>query len=239
MILTEKQIEKNLVAYKALSYPEFISNYEIVFVEYCESHAEIPPAPFSTTNEYVLDNTEYPSINYSDLEINFIKDLNAYRIKRLRIMMSYFAHVQKTEKYPENFFYRKVHEEITNAKLKYHFLSKKMYSLDSSIKLQQSLDQIESKEILDLRSANGREKIIYLQELGILDFLLSKQPFKSSTNSLATALSALTGEDVGTLQSYLNPIINSGVGQKNNPLKSIKKVEKVKQALINIGYKVN
>ena len=61
----------------------------------------------------------------------------------------------------------------------------------------------------------------------------------SSTNSLATALSALTGEDARTVQSYLNPIINGGVGKKNNPLKSIKKVEKVKQTLINLGYKAN
>ncbi|MBE7641050.1 hypothetical protein GUB10_11960 [Salegentibacter sp. BLCTC] len=236
MILTDTQIKQNLAVYKACDYPKFISNYEIVFAEYCENYTEIPSTPFLTTDEDILNNIEYPVTNYADLEINFIKDLNAYRVKRLDIMMRYFDHLEKTKKYPKKLFYSQVHKEITNAKLKYHFLSKKLYLLDSSIKLQHSLDHLESKEDLDLSNTKGTEKIIYLQQLGILDHLKEKEPFRNSTNSLAMVISAITGIPQKTAQSYLNPISNPEVDQKNNPLNSIKKVDTIQQTLIKLGF---
>ncbi len=90
---------------------------------------------------------------------------------------------------------------------------------------------------LDLSGSKGTEKIIYLKQLGIIDFLREKEPFKNSTNKLATAISAITGIPQQTAQSYLNPIVSTGTEQKNNPLNSIIKVEKIKQTLINLGFK--
>lgn len=96
-------------------------------------------------------------------------------------------------------------------------------------------------EAIDLSDTTATEKIIYLYKLGIIDFLIAKQPFQSSTNSLATVLSAITGINAETkhIQSMLNPIINKEAGQKNNPLNSKKTVLKVETQLINIGFNQN
>jgi hypothetical protein len=92
-------------------------------------------------------------------------------------------------------------------------------------------------ESLDLSDTTAVEKIIYLEKLGVLDFLRSKQHI--STNGLASALSAITGENIKTLQSMLNPIFNKQAGQKNNPLESTKTVQKVKKHLNDIGFNLS
>lgn len=93
-------------------------------------------------------------------------------------------------------------------------------------------------EAIDLSDTSATEKIIYLHKLGIIDFLRSKQPFQSSTNSLATVLSAITGINPETrhIQSMLNPIFNKEVNQKNNPLNSKNPVLKVETQLMQIGF---
>jgi len=95
---------------------------------------------------------------------------------------------------------------------------------------------IENEKIIDFSDSKGTEKIIILSQLGILDFLKEKQPFNVSTNALASALSGVTGIKTGTLQSYINPIFNPNIEQKNNPLKKEKSVTKINQKLISIGF---
>lgn len=94
----------------------------------------------------------------------------------------------------------------------------------------------ETLSTLDLSDTKGTEKIIYLERLGILKYLNNLEPFRTSTNSLATVVSAITGIPQTTTQSYLNPIANKGSSQKNNPLKSTKKVENIEKILINLGF---
>jgi hypothetical protein len=89
---------------------------------------------------------------------------------------------------------------------------------------------------IDLSDNKGTEKIIMLNELGLLDFLREKQPFNVSINSLASAISGFTGIKQKTVQSYINPIFSKEVNQKNNPLNSEKTVSKINQKLISIGY---
>jgi hypothetical protein len=92
-------------------------------------------------------------------------------------------------------------------------------------------------EPLDLSDTTAVEKIIYLEKLGVLDFLRNKHHV--STNGLASALSAITGEKVITVQPMLNAIFNKQTGQKNNPLESTKPVKKVKKHLNDIGFTLN
>jgi len=94
-------------------------------------------------------------------------------------------------------------------------------------------------EAIDLSDTTATEKIIYLQKLGVIDFLRTKQPFLSSINSLATVLSAVTGAKTETIQPMLNPMISKEAGQKNNPLNSKTTVSKVETQLINIGFNLN
>ena len=96
-------------------------------------------------------------------------------------------------------------------------------------------------EAIDLSDTTATEKIIYLQKLGVIDFLRTKQPFNTSINSLGTVLSAITGVNPETkhIQSMLNPIISKEAGQKNNPLNSTKTVSKVEKQLRDIGFNLN
>lgn len=98
--------------------------------------------------------------------------------------------------------------------------------------------KVELPEI-DLSGSSATEKIIFLHKLGVIDFLKSKQPFLSSTNSLAVILSAIINEKPGTIQPMINPILSKKVVDKNNPMNSTKTVAKVENQLINIGFNLN
>lgn len=83
------------------------------------------------------------------------------------------------------------------------------------------------------------EKVLYLHYLGVIDFLRQSHPFNTSTNKLAIIIGAITGGRTSSTQPLLNPMINEHVDQSKNPLTSSKPVEKVRQMLIEIGYKID
>lgn len=87
---------------------------------------------------------------------------------------------------------------------------------------------------IDLSDTSAVQKVLYLHKLGIIDFLRNNN--NASINALASILSAITGEKLETLQSYLNPIISPTAGQKNNPFNSVKNIQKVEKQLINAGF---
>jgi hypothetical protein len=98
---------------------------------------------------------------------------------------------------------------------------------------------IDQPEAIDLSDTKAIDKILYLQKLGVIDFLKGQQPFNTSVNSLASVLSAITGEKSGSLQPMLNPILSKKVDDKNNPLNSKNAVARVEKQLINIGFNLN
>ena len=81
------------------------------------------------------------------------------------------------------------------------------------------------------------KKIIYLNELGIIDYLKSKEPFNTSINSLAKIISTIIGANPTSIQPILNAMFGNQVNEKNNPLNSEKNVAIVREYLINIGFK--
>lgn len=95
---------------------------------------------------------------------------------------------------------------------------------------------IDTTPLIDFSNSKGTEKIIYLKELGILDFIQKEHPHLS-VNGIANLLSAITGENTTTLQPYINPIINSENDQRKNPYTSEKTVSKVKNKLIELNIK--
>jgi len=78
---------------------------------------------------------------------------------------------------------------------------------------------------------------IELFTIEVNTIIKEKEPFNMSTNALASAMSGITGINLKTVQSYLNPIDNPSVNQKNNPLKRTNPVNKIEQKLISIGFK--
>eukprot|EP01038_Epipyxis_sp_PR26KG_P018315 gene18315-25784_t len=78
----------------------------------------------------------------------------------------------------------------------------------------------EKEEPIDMSDTSITSKIIYLEKLGIISFLRKQEPFSTSVNSMATAISAITGGKSTTIQSMLNPMLSTEVDGKNNPMNS-------------------
>jgi hypothetical protein len=101
---------------------------------------------------------------------------------------------------------------------------------------QEELEQPKA-EPFDLSDTTAVEKIIYLNELGIIDFLRAKPEFMGSVNLMATFLSAITGSKVVTLQPSLNKLFNGDTEDRNHPYRTQKTVERIKQTFINKNVK--
>ena len=99
---------------------------------------------------------------------------------------------------------------------------------------------LETKEevLMNYSDSKLTEKIIALDEMGVLDFLKAKEPFNTSTNRLAEYLSLCLGQKASSIQSYINPIINKS-DQTKSPYNTEKTVEKTRQKLIQIGCKID
>ncbi|TXD50257.1 hypothetical protein [Polaribacter sp. IC063] len=119
-----------------------------------------------------------------------------------------------------------------------HFFEAEINKEDYKIAKQNALQT--NNEILnlnDLSNSKLTEKIIALNEIGVLDFLIEKEPFNMSINRLAEFLSLCIGEKATSIQSYINPILNNSE-QTKSPYNTIKTVEKTKQKLIELGCKL-
>lgn len=141
-----------------------------------------------------------------------------------------------------------IHSEIKSLKQLEKNFSNTNYHPDLIYPIRKKIKLLENKmeeinptvkeKLLDFSESTGSEKIIFLHQVGVLDYLRKLSLFNLSTNKLAEYLSAITGEKSTTLQSYINPIINSTSGQKNNPLNSNSAVKKVSKKLANMGFSV-
>lgn len=135
----------------------------------------------------------------------------------------------------KNTWYLELFETNTKSQIEKSFIKKKKFLEDRLQDLNQT-SSVSDLENDDFNSTKISEKIIFLDELGVLDFLRNQKPFNSTKNALAKALSGIMGEKVRSIQSAINPIQNKGVSQKNNPLKATSNVQKVRQKLIEIGF---
>jgi hypothetical protein len=97
----------------------------------------------------------------------------------------------------------------------------------------------ESKEdnyYIDLSNSSDVQKIIYLQELGIIDFLRNKSKVGISNSGLASILSGITGIKQGTLKPSLNRIDKKDIDDSRHPYYTKTTVENVKTNLNNLGF---
>ena len=80
------------------------------------------------------------------------------------------------------------------------------------------------------------EKIIYLNELGIIDFLRTKAKAGISNGGLASVLSGITGVKPETIKPSLNRLSNNDIADKNHPYSTQKTVDKIKVFLTKLGF---
>jgi hypothetical protein len=92
-------------------------------------------------------------------------------------------------------------------------------------------------EDLDSTKLSPIEKVLYLHELGVIDFLKKTIPFVGSSFALSRAIAAITDEKPKTLDRNIAPLHSSNYNQDRNPLKSTKTHNQVKSQLSQIGYK--
>lgn len=112
---------------------------------------------------------------------------------------------------------------------------------DFEIEKLEKLSQIKTIELIpeiDLSNTSSVEKIIYLNELGIIDFLRTKTKLGISNGrvGLASVLSGITGINPGTITSSLNRLPKDPKIDNKHPYYNIKTVNKVKKQLGDLGF---
>lgn len=125
--------------------------------------------------------------------------------------------------------------EILHCRKAIEGLKSKKKILEQQNDLKKTIEDL-NNSALDYSETNAKRKIIYLHQLGILDFLRQAQKPNTSVNAIAEILSAITGEKTITLQPYLNPIFNTNNEQARNPLRSSKHVDEVNKHLDKKGF---
>lgn len=78
------------------------------------------------------------------------------------------------------------------------------------------------------------KKIIMMNELGVLDFLIEKFDLEENNNKLSNIIHSFTGLGVSSINSTINPIYNTSNIQKNNPYNNIKNLAKIKAKMLEL-----
>lgn len=177
---------------------------------------------FSVYENHYLDRLNTFLLEYDNdslIESDFIKR----EIKSIELLLS----IWYLDLFDSNTFVQ-IKKSFDKRKI---FLNKKLTELEVS--------SLVIEDFIDLGKLNTTEKMLYLYKLGVLDFLLNKQPFRSSANSLASILCSVLELKQTTIQPILSAIVSSNLESNKHPLYSESTVKKVNQQLINIGFNPN
>lgn len=181
-------------------------------------------------NERLSDYTT----NFVDAhEIDFIiKDYNKITVNYLYA----FCPSDLVEQIEVSLRRQREYLEQKSENLGYNLYKSKDRWSDTEYKYSKVIETKVGEGLIDLSDTKTSEKVIYLEELGLLDYIRAQSRHGISTNQLASLLSAITGDKPETLQSYINPINNPSVSQKNNPFNNSKNVLKANIKLSDLGF---
>jgi len=103
-----------------------------------------------------------------------------------------------------------------------------------------SIDSIKPQqlELLDIPKTSAIEKIIYLNELGVIEYLRGDPQFGKNPTLLAEFLHLVTGERANTLQPILSRFVQNTIDNKNHPYYREKTVKDARQTLINAKIQI-
>ncbi len=106
---------------------------------------------------------------------------------------------------------------------------------DNMIKVEIEEEEIEESPI-DFKNLSGNEKLIYIKEIGFIDYLKCKKSSSYSNRKIAQIIGPIIGEKISTIQPVLNSIINDN-RDKNNPYYNTKsnKVTIIRGQLSSFG----
>ena len=114
---------------------------------------------------------------------------------------------------------------------------------DNSVKLIQEnkkSDNInfeeEHEDVGTIKTHRAPVKVLFLNELGIIDLLSKNLTFIASTNALCRALGHAVGERPDTLYSAISPLLKKDKDNKRHPYNNEDNVDYVKNTLNHIGF---
>lgn len=94
----------------------------------------------------------------------------------------------------------------------------------------------EQDDFGNIKTHKAPVKVLFLNELGIID-LLSKHPTSiKNTNAMCKAIGHAVGEREDTLYRYIAPLLKNDKNDERHPYHNNKNVEKVKNTLNHIGF---
>ena len=114
---------------------------------------------------------------------------------------------------------------------------------DNSVKLiheNKKSDTINFEEVHEdiggIKNHSAPVKVLFLNELGIINFLAKKTSFIINTNALCKALGHAVGERQDTLYRVINPLLKNDEDDTRHPFNNDNNVEYVKNTLNDIGF---
>ena len=171
----------------------------------------------SYEQNYYNDKEITPFSDRLDTELNQIKNyLDKIRFLKL-IQLSIDKHILKIGERPVN-----LNQLTENRFEKGEFNKRKKYVQIALNRLDilfgNKVTPQDANVNPDLNTLQSRTKIVLLQELGVLDFLKKKEPFKNSTNLAKLIAELISGknDDVNSVYSSIRTDL-SYVTQKKNP----------------------
>ncbi len=167
-----------------------------------------------------------PATTDEDFEIIFKNEFQKEKVEDIDIFLNSHCKAVKfrakslKETHPDSWNY----ELIERTERYIQYLLKRSETKNTEVEIS-----------IDYSKNNDAEKIVFLNQLGILEFLNRIQPFNTSTNKLAEVISAFTGIKQTTAQSYLNPIFSKDVDKSKSPLTE-KNIKSVNEKLLKMGF---
>jgi hypothetical protein len=184
-----------------------------------------------------LENYYWEFSSFSIYEAHYSKRLDDYLIENDNEQLSetdFINNEISSFNSLEKKWYVDLFEKDTLSQIQKSFKKKKLFLSDKLESLE--FEILDSADFIDIGKISAKEKMIYLYKLGVIDFLLEKQPFRSTANPLASALCSILEEKQSTIQPIISAIVNGNLANKNHPLYTESTEKKVNQQLINIGF---
>lgn len=94
----------------------------------------------------------------------------------------------------------------------------------------------ENKDVGTIKTHRAPVKVLFLNELGIIDLLSKNLTFMASTNALCRALGHAVGERPDTLGRVIRPLLQDDKEDKRHPYNNEDNVDYVKNTLNHIGF---
>lgn len=202
--------------------------------------------------DFLIEKTIYPDITIEDY-FKELKPIYKLAVKNVHFIEIDYSNVRIMT---EAEFTGETIDEVLD-KIKYYDDDGLQYDFEEARKLKYSfsriLEFIENKSIIsptietanenpeiDFSDNSDKVKLIMLEKLGIINYIKTIQTKPETISHTSEILSAITGIDSKTLNTYLYPMLrpHRDDDDKNSPYKNRENLEKAERELIKLKIKI-